>query len=128
MSSPQVSVIIPTYNRATLVKRAIQSVLNQTFKDFELIIVDDASDDETPEVIDSINDARLEYIRHDLNRHGGAARNTGIKYASGKYIAFLDDDDEWYPTKLERQVERFETVSNEIGSFIAGARYIRTVS
>lgn len=98
---PTVSVVIPTYNRAHLVGRAIQSVLNQTYQDFEIIVVDDGSTDNTEEVVKSFNDPRIRYIRHDQNRGGSAARNTGIKMARGEYIAFQDSDDEWLPEKLE---------------------------
>jgi len=75
---PTVSVIIPTYNRAHLVGRAIRSVLNQTFQDFEIIVVDDGSTDNTEEVVKSFNDPRIRDIRHEQNRGGSAARNTGI--------------------------------------------------
>jgi len=113
--SPLVSVIIPTYNRAHLLGRAIQSVLNQTYQDFELIIVDDASSDNTEEVVKSFHDDRIKYIRHDENKGAGAARNTGIKAARGEYIAFQDDDDKWLPNKLEKQVKVLEDSPPEIG-------------
>ena len=77
-NSPTVSVILPTYNRAHLVGRAIQSVLNQTYQDFELIVVDDGSIDNTEEVVKSINDARIRYLKYEKNRGGATARNTGI--------------------------------------------------
>ena len=110
-----VSVVIPTYNRAHLVGRAIQSVLNQTYQDFEIIVVDDASTDNTEEVVKSFNDPRIRYVRHDQNRGGSAARNTGIKTALGEYIAFQDSDDEWLPEKLEKQMRVFENVPAEVG-------------
>ena len=111
--NPTVSVIIPTYNRAHLVDRAIQSVLNQTYKDFELIIVDDGSTDNTEDIIKEFQkkDERIKYIRHEENRGGSAARNTGIKAAKGEYIAFLDSDDEWLPIKLGRQISEFTNKS-----------------
>jgi glycosyltransferase involved in cell wall biosynthesis len=102
---PQVSVVIPTFNRANLLPTAIRSVLNQTFQDFEILLVDDGSSDTTPEIVKSFDDARLQYIRHAEPRGGAAARNTGILHSSGEYVAFLDDDDEWYPHKLSRQME-----------------------
>ncbi|RLF83553.1 glycosyl transferase, partial [Thermococci archaeon] len=108
MSRPTVSVIIPTYNRANLLKRAIASVLNQTFTDFELIVVDDASPDNTPEVVRSINDGRIRYVRLKKNSGGPVARNTGIRKARGRFIALLDDDDEWLPNRLELQIKKFE--------------------
>lgn len=101
-----VSVVIPTRNRAGLLGCAIRSVLNQTYQDLEVIVVDDGSTDggETERVIRSFGDARLRYLRHSSSRGGGAARNTGIRAAAGRYIAFLDDDDEWEPNKTVRQL------------------------
>ena len=98
-----VSVIIPTYNRANLIKRSVESVLNQTYKNLELIIVDDGSTDNTKEVIDSINDDRIVYIKQE-NQGACAARNKGIDAAKGKYIAFHDSDDVWHLNKLELQI------------------------
>ena len=119
---PTVSVIIPTYNRAKLLPRAIKSVLNQTFKDFEVIIVDDGSTDNTEEVINEFqkHDKRIKYIRHEKNKGAAAARNTGIKIAQGEYIAFQDSDDEWLPEKLEKQMKIFESAPAEIGVVYTG--------
>lgn len=100
---PRVSVIIPTYNRGPLVQRAIESVLNQTFKDYELIVVDDGSTDDTRERIQLYKDA-VRYIYQE-NRGPSAARNTGILNAKGKYIAFCDSDDRFLPQKLKRQMQ-----------------------
>ncbi len=105
--SPTVSVIIATYNRAHLVGRAIRSVFNQTYQDFELIVVDDGSTDDTEQVIKGFSDDRLRYIQLG-ERSGGAAfpRNTGLKTARGEYIAILDSDDTWLDKdKLKEQVE-----------------------
>jgi len=99
-----VSVIIPTYNRAHLIGRAIESVLSQTYDCFEIVIVDDASTDGTERVIKHYTDKRIRYIRSDKNMGLGAARNIGIESARGKYIAFLDDDDLFEPRKLDVQV------------------------
>ena len=101
--SPLVSVIIPTYNRARQVKRAALSVLNQTERDLELIVVDDGSTDGTLSVLAGIGDPRLRCVQQD---HGGAcrARNKGVSLARGKYIAFHDSDDLWRPDKLRLQV------------------------
>jgi glycosyltransferase involved in cell wall biosynthesis len=105
---PAVSIIIPTYNRAHLIDRSIKSVLAQTYRDFELIIVDDGSADNTEQVVRSYNDQRIRYLKHPKNRGVSAARNTGIKAAAGSYIAFQDSDDEWLPRKLEKQMALFE--------------------
>jgi glycosyltransferase involved in cell wall biosynthesis len=101
---PLVSVIIPAYNRATVLRRAIDSVLRQSFGDFEIIVVDDGSTDGTAAEAAQCTDPRLSALRHDTNRGAAAARNTGIRAAAGALIAFLDSDDEWLPQKLERQV------------------------
>ncbi len=106
-----VSVIIPTHNRARLLPRAARSVLGQSFRELELIVVDDASSDETGQVVAALNDPRVRYIRHDQNLGAPAARNTGIEAARGNYIAFQDSDDEWLPEKLERQMEVFKSGS-----------------
>lgn len=98
-----VSVVIPTYNRADLVREAIQSVLDQTYQNFEIIVVDDGSTDGTEQVLAPYKD-KIIYIYQE-NQGGAAARNTGINRAKGKYIAFLDSDDLWFPQKLEKQVE-----------------------
>ncbi len=82
-----VSVIIPTYNRAEKLKLAVKSVLNQTYQDFELIIVDDGSDDNTKEIVKSFKNSKIRYYKNRTNKGPGAARNKGIKYAKGKYIA-----------------------------------------
>jgi glycosyltransferase involved in cell wall biosynthesis len=102
-----VSVILPTYNRADLLMRAIQSVLCQTFRDFELVVVDDASDDHTDNIVAQYSDERLQYVRHAERRGAAAARNTGIRVSQGAYIAFQDSDDEWLPEKLAQQMDVF---------------------
>ncbi len=102
-----VSVIVPSYNRANVLPRAVKSVLAQTYQDFEIIIIDDCSKDNTQEVVKNFNDPRIRYIRHETNKGGNAARNTGIKAANGEFVAFLDSDDEWLPTKFEKQMLRF---------------------
>lgn len=124
MAKPTVSVIIPTHNRAELLKRAINSVLRQTFEDFELIVVDDASSDNTPEVVESIKDGRIQYVRLEKNSGGPVARNTGIKGARGRFIALLDDDDEWLPNRLELQIEKFESLEKDVGVVYGGFYYV----
>lgn len=115
-SNPTVSVIIPTYNRAHLIGRAIQSVLDQTYQDFEIIVVDDASTDNTEDVVSNFDDERIRYIRLKENSGTSAApRNTAIRIARGEYIAFQDSDDEWLPEKLKKQIRLFETVFSKVG-------------
>lgn len=110
--TPAVSVIIPTFNRARLVERAMRSVLAQTIEDFEIIVIDDASTDNTRWVVDRIDDSRIRYLHHESNRGGAAARNSGIEVATGTYIAFLDSDDRWLPHKLERQIPLLSSQPN----------------
>lgn len=104
-STPLVSVIIPTYNRADRLLASVQSVLDQDFNDFELFIIDDASTDETQDVVQQIQDERVTYIRLEQNSGAGLARNRGIELARGELIAFNDSDDHWLPGKLKKQVE-----------------------
>jgi glycosyltransferase involved in cell wall biosynthesis len=106
---PTVSVVLPTYNRSNILPRAIGSVLQQTFGDYELIIVDDASTDNTEQVVNRYDDSRITFLSHSTNKGGSAARNTGIDNADGKYIAFLDSDDEWLPRKLEKQLSELQS-------------------
>ena len=118
---PRVSVIIPTYNRAHLVGRAIQSVLDQTYDDFEVIVVDDGSTDNTMEVVSGFRDERIKYIQHPVNKGTpAAARNTGIRAARGELIGFVDSDDEWLPEKLQKQVDKFGTSSINVGLVYGG--------
>ena len=102
-NTPLVSVIIPTYNRANLIKRSVDSVLNQTYKNFEIIIIDDGSTDNTEKIISSINDPRIVYLKQE-NHGASTARNKGIEIAKGEFIAFQDSDDVWHFDKLEKQV------------------------
>lgn len=108
MAEKLVSVIIPAYNRAATIKRAVDSVLCQTYPDIEVIVVDDGSTDNTAEIVNEYDDNRVQLIRQ--KEHGGAskARNTGIASAKGEYIAFQDSDDEWFPDKLRCQIELME--------------------
>jgi glycosyltransferase involved in cell wall biosynthesis len=117
---PKVSVIIPTCNRAELLPVAITSVLNQTFQDFELIVVDDASKDSTRNVVKGFHDQRIKYLYHKINKGGSAARNTGITNSNAGYLAFLDDDDEWLPQKLELQVGLMDNSPLEVGGIYTG--------
>ena len=110
-----VSVVIPTYNRAQLVSRGIESVLKQTYRDIEVIVVDDASNDNTTDVINAIGDQRIRYVKHQVNKGVSESRNTGIKIAKGQLVGFLDSDDEWLPEKLRKQVDRFSQVPDDTG-------------
>src|SRR5438128_2256003 len=113
---PKVSVIIPTYNRAGFLRAAVQSVLDQTFTDFDVVIVDDASQDETQSVVERLQDKRIRCIRHPTNRRIAATRNTGIVNSTGEYIAFLDDDDQWLPEKLAKQVAMLDGSALSVGA------------
>lgn len=99
-----VSVIIPTYNRGKTIKRAIDSVLHQTYQKLEIIIVDDCSEDNTAELINEIGDIRIQYMKLEHNSGACVARNIGVSRASGDYIAFQDSDDYWHSDKLEKQM------------------------
>ena len=112
---PLVSVVIPTYNRSELLRRAVESVLGQTLADLECVVVDDASTDATAQIIAGFDDERLVYVRHENNLHASAARNTGIAAAKGRLVAFLDDDDEWFPKKLARQVDLIQSLPSRFG-------------
>jgi len=117
-----VSIIIPTHNRASLLPRAINSVLTQTYTNFEIIIVDDGSNDNTQQVCQNfINENQnIKYIKNENSVGGAEARNIGMRQAKGEIIAFLDDDDEWLPQKLEKQIEIFKQ-NPEVG--IVGTNY-----
>jgi glycosyltransferase involved in cell wall biosynthesis len=103
---PQVSVVIPTHNRSKQIERAIASVLAQSYADLEAIIVDDGSEDDTVRIVEAYarNDRRIRLIEHHKRRGAQAARNTGIFAAAGKWIAFLDSDDEWLHDSLESRL------------------------
>lgn len=105
---PTVSVIIPSYNHEKFVAECIQSVLHQTFEDFEIIITDDASTDRTVEVIEQFKDQRIKLFKHAVNQGVSVAANNCIHHSSGKYIAWMSSDDVWYPNKLEVQVQYLE--------------------
>ena len=109
---PLVSVVLTTFNRSALVLPAIHSVLQQTLGDFELIVVDDCSSDDTADVVGRIHDSRLSLVRHETNLGLAEARNSGISRARGRYLCFLDDDDEWRTDKLAVQVATFEAAAD----------------
>src|SRR4030066_848910 len=132
-----VSVIIPTYNRAVLVLRAVQSILNQTCQDFELIVVDDGSTDNTKKVLTPYIDVdKIKYI-YQQNSGGAAARNIGIENAVGKYIAFLDSDDEAMPEWIEQSIYKIQTLPDTWGVLypryyiqddLTGVTYLNTIT
>jgi len=113
---PTVSVIIPTRNRSELLQAAMTSVMNQTFEDFELIVVDDASEDATQGVFSFFRDERIKCVRHHTNRGEAASRNTGISHSKGEFIAFLDDDDQWLPEKLRLQLDLIRNSPSIVGA------------
>ena len=100
-----ISVVIPSFNRGYCIKPCIESVLLQSFHDLEVVVVDDASKDDTRHQVMSIDDPRVRYIAHEVNRGGAAARNTGIQASQCELVAFLDSDDRWAPEKLEKQLQ-----------------------
>ena len=112
-----VSIIIPTYNREKYIARAVQSILRQTYDRYEIIIVDDGSTDNTPEIIQKLKEkeSRIRYIKLEQNQGASHARNVGMQEAKYDYIAFLDSDDEWLPNKLELQMRRMLESSEETG-------------
>jgi len=114
-----VDVVMPLYNKAAYVARAIRSIQHQSLSDWRLLVVDDGSTDESPEVVKGIADSRIEMI-HQSNQGPGAARNAGIARAAGKYLSFLDADDEWYPWFLANSVKALE--EKEVG-FAASMYY-----
>ncbi|MBV8859321.1 MAG: glycosyltransferase [Acidobacteria bacterium] len=123
-AEPFVSVVIPTYNRARLLGRAIRSVLAQSYCDFEVIVVDDGSTDETAGVVESFGDRRVRYVALARNGGAGAARNAGIRLARGKFLAFQDSDDEWLPSKLAKQMSAFERGPSGLGVVYSDMRRV----
>ncbi len=119
-----VSVIIPTYNRSDLLKRALNSVLRQTFQDFEVIVVDDGSTDNTALVMSNFYGPHIRYIRQPKNSGVAAARNRGLREARGEFIAFLDSDDAWKPDKLMLQVGQFRRGPDRVGLMYTGVETI----
>lgn len=106
--SPKITVVMPVYNVQKFVKQAIESVLAQTFTDFELIIVNDCATDNSLKICQQFHDHRVKIINHLENKGLAAARNTGIRHALGKYVAFLDSDDMWHAEKLQRHCDHLD--------------------
>lgn len=117
----KVCVIIPTFKRPDKLSNAIDSVLNQTYKNIEIIVVDDNDPNtewrnQTEEVMLAyVDNAKVQYVKHPYNKNGSAARNTGAAVSNAEYISFLDDDDEFLPTKIESQIKRLEELDNTYG-------------
>ncbi|MEQ1438040.1 glycosyltransferase [Fontimonas sp. SYSU GA230001] len=118
---PAVSVVLPTYNRAASLGRAVRSVLQQSVRDLELIVVDDGSTDDTPRLLAAITDPRLRVVRQH-NRGAAAARNAGIALATAEWLAFQDSDDEWLPDKLALQLDAARAAGGDVGLVLAGYR------
>ena len=130
-SKPFISVVIPTYNRAQQTIAAIESVLGQTYPDFEVIVVDDGSTDDAGKAIQRFIDRRTNSFHQILfcsqrNQGASIARNTGISTARGEYIAFLDSDDVWLPEKLEWQVRAIEQFGDDCGACFTDARLVNS--
>lgn len=126
-----VSIIIPTYRGQMLLSRAINSALSQTYNNIEVIVVDDNNPDthdrlETERVMGGfIDNTKVRYIKHEKNKNGSAARNTGVKKSNGEYVAFLDDDDEFLPLKIETMVSRLETLPLKWGAAYSNYEVVR---
>lgn len=121
MTEKLVSTVIPSYNRPT-VDQAVESALNQSYENIEVIVVDDHSKTPVREHLEDIDDERLTVIRHEENKNGSAARNTGIEASKGDYIALLDDDDEWKEEKIEKQMEKIEETGQEVQAVFTWAQ------
>jgi glycosyltransferase involved in cell wall biosynthesis len=114
-AAPAVSIIVPTFNRVRTIRRALESLLAQTARDFEIVVVDDGSTDDTRAAVeDLIGRSLIRYV-FQTHRNAAAARNRGIAEARGRYIAFLDSDDEWLPQKLDRQLRLLEAAPRDVG-------------
>jgi glycosyltransferase involved in cell wall biosynthesis len=120
MSKPTVSIILPTFNRAHVIGRSIRSLLDQTYRGFELIVVDDGSTDNTESVVKSFRDTRIRYLKYEPNRGAAHARNLGIQEARGQCIAFQDSDDEWLKDKLEKQIRVMSVAPPSMGIVYTG--------
>jgi glycosyltransferase involved in cell wall biosynthesis len=121
-SAPTVTVVIPTFDRPLLLMRAVESVIRQTFQDFEIVVVIDGSDPATKEALERVGDPRLRYVENEQKVGGSEARNIGAREAKGRWIALLDDDDEWLPNKLVKQLEAVQSAEGE--SLLVTSQYI----
>lgn len=119
------SIIIPTYNRASFIKKSIDSVIAQDYEHWELIVVDDASTDDTPSILSSYSDRRIKLIRNEINIERSASRNKGIALAQGEYICFLDSDDYFLPHHLSSIAQAIQQASDPIALFHTGVLQVR---
>lgn len=134
-----VSVIMPSCNTGRFIEESIQSVINQTYKNWELLIVDDCSTDDTDEVVKRFNDNRIKYIKNEKNRGAAITRNRAIQEANGEWVAFLDSDDLWLPKKLDHQIKfmkkynlvfsyheyiKINEESNSLNIYVTGPRVV----
>ena len=122
----KVSVIIPTYNRPKTLIKAINCVLNQSFKDLEIIVVDDCSKTNVKNIVNELNDKRIKFFRNKTNKGAPHSRNRGLSKAKGEFINFLDDDDIIYPEKLKIQLNKFKIVSKDVGIVTCDVKYNRS--
>jgi glycosyltransferase involved in cell wall biosynthesis len=120
MTNPYFSIVIPSYNRAHLIVETIHAILNQEFTDFELLIIDDASTDQTEQAIGQISDERIQYYKNEINLERSASRNKGIDLAKGKYICFCDSDDHWKSNHLQLLFEKINSENEPVAMFFTG--------
>lgn len=122
---------MPTYNGAETILMAVNSVLQQTYKNMQIIIVDDNGNNtsvqkQTEKILNNyIKTEKIFYVKHEINKNGSAARNTGLRYAKGEYICFLDDDDYFFPNKIERQVQLFEQLDQSYGLVVCSGYIVK---
>jgi glycosyltransferase involved in cell wall biosynthesis len=122
-----VTVVVPAYGRPTYLGDAVESVAEQTYGPIELVVVDDRSPEPIEPTVERADTSGLDsvrVVRHEENRGASAARNTGVERARGEFVAFLDDDDYWRPTKVEKQVATFEAGADDLGFVYAGQEYV----
>lgn len=127
-SMPLVSVVVPTYDRPDRLTRALESVAAQTYRNIEVLVVDDCSPTPLRPVVDAVDLRSLVavvYLRNEENLGGNGSRIRGIEAATGEFVAFLDDDDEWKPTKIARQVETFAAGDDYLGLVYVGTEFVR---
>jgi glycosyltransferase involved in cell wall biosynthesis len=125
--APNVSIVLPVFDRVGSIRAAVESVLRQTYADFELLVVDDGSTDGSMQALLGVSDPRLKLLANPRNMGAGAARNTGIRAARAEWVAFQDSDDEWLPQKLEKQMARLSTTGPECVAVYCGMAVVGEV-